>query len=317
MLQITPAALALLRSAQEAANSRIRRKLQRAKSARKLNAERSGRLTDLTARILKTGEPTVFAFEGACRAGIRASLCLEGWKWADADDAARAVIGRALNQIGAERPTWNQGQPEYVSLAGTARTHCARCGGKIDEDRGSTNGTPVRYCSDLCAHNAMAERKRLSGEKVSLAEYLATCAARSAQTMEERATDCAHCGTVFVTRRADRKFCSRECYAEAKTKWQDRECLHCGTVFKPKNSGGKGVSRYCSRECAGAMRVRSRPALQCLTCSTIFYPPYPSDKRSYCSPVCNPFATKAAKAAFLCEQISQMPPAASGGSTAG
>lgn len=299
MLQITPATLHMLRSAQEAANSKVRRKQQRAKSARRLNADRANELTDLTAKILRAGQPTNFAFEGACRAGIRASLCLQGWGWIDADEAALAVVGKALNHIGAERPTWNQGQPEYAVLSGLERTRCARCGGKIDDDRGGNNGVPVKYCSKLCADADHQERKRLSGERIAKAEYLAMCAARSAQTVEERATDCAGCGTIFLTRFADKKYCSHSCYSRSLVKYPERDCETCGQKFTPHGR----PRRFCSQACAYAVHKKKAAAVQCLGCSAIFYPKNQSYKNSYCSAECNPRAAKAARAEFICTPI--------------
>ncbi|CAA0095055.1 Uncharacterised protein [Starkeya nomas] len=312
MLQITPETRRRLRIATAWDDFRERQKKASKTKPRKLNRIRFDELVSDIAGILKQGEPTRFAFEGACRNGVRSSLCLEGWRWPDADHTAVEVVAAALAQIGAVRPTWWQGQPEFADTD-TSKGFCAfrRCGKPIPIDRGERNGKAVKYCCDSCASMAAAELRRKEHRRMSIADYLAFSAARSAETERLRSRNCEQCGSFFATRDERRNYCSRSCFADSRRKWQERECLHCGAVFKPKNTGGKGVSRYCSRECAGTMRIKSRPALQCLTCSTIFYPPYPSDKRSYCSPVCNPFATKAAKAAFLCEQTSQTLPLAS------
>lgn len=68
-------------------------------------------ITAAIMRILDTGEPTKFAFEGACHAGLRARLCLEGTAWPQADKFANEVVNEALRRIGASRPTWQEGSP--------------------------------------------------------------------------------------------------------------------------------------------------------------------------------------------------------------
>lgn len=310
MLQITPKALKSLRivKAWDAYRDR-QRKTDKAKKKAKFRALDRNRFDELVGditRIMKQGQPTPFAFEGSCRHGVRSSLCLDGWSWPDADNTAAEVIAAALGRIGATRPTWFQGQPEYADTD-TSRGFCAhrRCGRPIPIERGLRNGKPVKYCCDECGHMATAEIRRREGRQVSMAEWLALCAARSSEKERQRSRNCDQCGTFFVTRDAKRKFCSRTCFFEAEKKWQDRECLNCGKTFSPKNSGPKaGVSRYCSRLCGTEGRKKSnpRPALSCVTCATIFYPIFPSDKRRYCSPTCNPFASKAAKSAFRCDE---------------
>lgn len=296
MLQITPVMLHMLRSAQEAANSKVRRKTQRAKSARRLNTDRANELTDLTSKILRTGQPTNFAFEGACRAGIRASLCLQGWGWTDADEAALAVVGRALNRIGAERPTWDQGQPEYAVLSGLERTRCARCGDKIEEDR-STRGLPRKYCSKLCSYSAYHERARISGQKVSRAEYLALSAARSKKTLEDRATDCANCGVIFLTKFADKKFCSQACYHQSHTKYAERDCENCGKTFKPNGRPRK----YCSQACA--VHKKSSSAFRCLACSTLYYQNGQHYNKTFCSRACSQQGIAPEHYEFVCTPV--------------
>jgi hypothetical protein len=311
MLAITPQTLIYLRTGQQASDAFLRQKLAEKRKAepRRMDQVRFRQLVDKAACILRTGESTKFEFEGACRHGIRSALCLGGWPWSDADAAAAAIVAKALNQIGAVRPTWDQGQPDYAVAYGSQRSRCARCDGPIAEDRGSSNGTPVKFCSDLCAHNAMAERKRISGEKVSLAEYLATCVARTERTMQERAAVCQNpaCGRLFPTKDRDRKYCSRKCWDAREKLYPERVCERpeCGNVFTPKNSG-KSVSRYCSRECANLSRRKVRPALTCQNpdCRTIFYPDFPSDKRKYCSDACRPEAVRRLAALrWRCEEV--------------
>lgn len=104
------------------------------------------RLIDGTAAIMRRGEPTVFAFEGFMRHGLRAGLCLRGWSWHDADDLAADIVRSALNQIGAKRPTIAQGQPEWAQdgVILIERERCARCGWQLPEYH-------RKFCSSRCA----------------------------------------------------------------------------------------------------------------------------------------------------------------------
>jgi len=84
--------------------------------------------------------------EGPLRHGIRASLCLRGWKWRDADRAAQATVEGALRRVRAVRPTWSEGQPEHTIHAGTLieRTRCANCHKELV-------GEQRKFCSRGCA----------------------------------------------------------------------------------------------------------------------------------------------------------------------
>jgi len=136
----------------------------KAKDRRRMTKDRRRHLVDAIAAILKAGDPTPFSFEATCRHGLRARLCLEGWNWQDADITAADIVARALMQIGAKRPTWAEGQPEYVQLGAGAqieRTRCIRCHGKLPEGH-------YKFCSHLCAggHHSHLERIREAEETI-------------------------------------------------------------------------------------------------------------------------------------------------------
>lgn len=114
------------------------------------------KLIDQTAAILRQGEPTSFAFEGFMRHGLRSGLCLRGWSWPAADEMASDIVRSALAQIGAKRPTYQQGQPEWVQygVVLVERERCVQCGAKL----------PVghrKFCSSRCAraHNDTLHRR--------------------------------------------------------------------------------------------------------------------------------------------------------------
>lgn len=166
MLQLSPQLLAYLRSTQASAGSHgstVAVSLARRESApRKLNQARRNHLIDKTAKILNTGEASKFEFEASCRHGIRSSLCLQGWSWTDADLIATEIVAAALNRIGAERPTWAEGQPEYTQNGGGAlieRTRCIRCHTQLPEGH-------YKFCSKLCgqSHREVLIRRQIMSE---------------------------------------------------------------------------------------------------------------------------------------------------------
>ncbi|MFG1342106.1 hypothetical protein [Xanthobacter autotrophicus] len=115
------------------------------KRGQKLKAAARSRFIDIVAPILRRAEPTPFAFEGVMRAGIRSMLCLKGWEWGSADRAAEDVVEGALSRIGAARPTWKAGQPEWTQdgVVYVPRTRCVNCGKTLPE--GSR-----KYCGKEC-----------------------------------------------------------------------------------------------------------------------------------------------------------------------
>lgn len=90
--------------------------------------------------------PTVFGLEGPLRHALREAFCSQGWRWSDADDTARHLVETALFSLGAMRPSWNEGQPEWSIESGTLieRTRCARCHAPLPEGR-------HKFCSRLCS----------------------------------------------------------------------------------------------------------------------------------------------------------------------
>lgn len=153
MLMVTPETLRFLRN---------REALQRKAKKRRVSQAYRRRLIDQTAAILRRGEPTYFALEAFMRHGLRSGLCLRGWHWHDADELAKEVISAALNQIGAKRPTWKQGQPEWTQegVITIERERCIRCGWKLPEGH-------LKFCSALCGAAQNKElHRRFEAEQV-------------------------------------------------------------------------------------------------------------------------------------------------------
>lgn len=126
------------------------------------------RLVNAMAAIMRkdvqTGEAaTVFRHEGLFIHLLRGRLCLVGWPWIMADVVARQLVAEALDRIEAERPTWYEGQPEYVIQPGVliARTRCVRCHKKLPEGH-------HKFCGELCgnAHRLRIMRLQEARDKV-------------------------------------------------------------------------------------------------------------------------------------------------------
>ena len=235
-------------------------------------------------RILDAGRSSKFEYEAATRVGLRAGFCLEGRTWKFADTYAAAIVKEALHRIGAARPTWEQGQPEWAQdgFAPVQRFFCSGCARPIPKDRTSRIGLPVKYCSDLCMGAAYARKARRSGERMKSRQWIARCAARTRHTKEQMMVPCMHCGTDFVAKYHGQKFCSRRCAFGDQIMHRELPCAVCGNTFKPR---GK-VSKYCSKACRGRALTKERAERQCPQCGTVFRPTKPSDKKRYCSPAC-------------------------------
>src|SRR3546814_17904097 len=72
-----------------------------------------------------------------------------------ADLLAAAIVEDALRKVGAQRPTWQQGQPEWTQegVIYIQRTRCIRCRWKLPP--GHRNS-----CSQLCAQGHLPARAR-------------------------------------------------------------------------------------------------------------------------------------------------------------
>lgn len=149
--------------------------------------------------VLKQHNNTVFEFEGYCRHEVRGRLCLEGWQWQVADDFAAAVLDTALRRLGAQRPSWREGQPQWTQegYIFVERTRCVNCGGKIPE------GNKL-YCGSNCNAAAKEREYRLMASAGDLAWRLE----------RRRVVECRNCGRPFAQyaeRGPGRSFCSPSC----------------------------------------------------------------------------------------------------------
>jgi hypothetical protein len=166
-------------------------------------------LRDEVADCVRTGEPTPFAYEASCRHGLRSSLVLRGWKWARADFIANEIVVDALRIIGAKRPSWYEGQPEFTRTV-QERLRCAnkKCGKPIERESDQV----MLYCSEPCRQRTKSERQAVDRRKEQAAASRAwRAAARAAGPLRL----CELCSAPFnaldITGKKPQRFCSRTC----------------------------------------------------------------------------------------------------------
>ncbi|RWP80459.1 hypothetical protein [Mesorhizobium sp.] len=219
-----------------------------------------------------------FEFEGACRAGLRSALCLDGNSWQRADDEAASIIETCLR--GHRRPTWLQGQPE-----GADRENCLGCGQLLDTSERQLRR--VSYCSEMC--QASARVRREEGDRFNRAQ--ACQKAFKAVTRRHRPEQlCTHCGTAFRPGDESAGFCSAACARYARhAKLDKRECATCRAPFQPL--ARKKAGRFCSLPCyhvstsgqPAATKATLAPRI-CDHCSETFQRARP--KAKFCSAKC-------------------------------
>ena len=220
MLMISPRTLAALRSETRAVPVTLPKlrclepRQAPPPKARRLPRNRREALAELVGTIMREIEPTPFAAEGPCRAGIRARLCEDGWRWSEADAQADEIVQSALSRVGAKRPSWEEGQREHAQkeYADRGRETCKRCGRPLPDNRRI-------YCGPVCEKSARLDRDRqadLEADSVRKKLYLAAWSERQPER------SCVVCGKAFRPRNPRSKTCSRACALEAAKLAADR-----------------------------------------------------------------------------------------------
>lgn len=173
---------------------------------KRLTRDRRRIVRERIVAIMRLVEPTPFAAEGPCRAGIRSSLCLQGWSWQAADDVAAEIVAAALNVVGAKRPTWYQGQPEWTQPGALPieRQRCIRCGKRLPEGH-------YKFCSKDCS-NALHEERRASRSREERA--LAAHAYRAAWRARQPEQPCEGCGAMFQPGKKGQRYCRPACVSK-------------------------------------------------------------------------------------------------------
>lgn len=207
--------------------------------------------------ILRDWRQSPFEHEGSARAGVRSALCLQGFDWYRADCEAAAIVAESLRLLGAKRPTWEQGQREYV----TPRENCWRCGGEISEDM-LFGKVAIGFCSEECARFSMSGRDYESSLRYT---QMYVAAEEAIKRSRNPARPCEYCATLFRPTKVDRRFCSNRCADAANVILHPISCKVCRKSFKP----WRGSSTYCSYVCLGIDR-RKNPDVECIQCGKSF-----------------------------------------------
>lgn len=175
-----------------------------------LPRDRERAIRDKIAALIRDGfeegQPSKFWCEGSARYGLRSSLCLQGWDWTPADNVAAKIVAAALNQVGARRPGWYEGQPEWTQPGALPieRDTCLRCRKPLPEGH-------RRFCSHVCSTAYNSERRRQAkGEEVA-AVHRAYMAAWSAKQPDRV---CEGCGGTYRPKKPQQRFCSPECVTD-------------------------------------------------------------------------------------------------------
>lgn len=218
---------------------------------------------------------TPFQFEGAVRAGLRSGLCLADHGWQASDDEAAGLVTEALRGMGAERPTWEQGQRGYAE----PHDFCEWCGGAMDDEE-RTRGQ--RFC---CAEHAKAGLAHMARKDRRNFGRALESARRMVKRSDAEPRICAQCGTSFQPGRPHQVYCSQSCSAKATnaavaSSLGQLTCDCCCETFSPKNA----AQRFCSERCAKRVenartRIRNGNARLSAICFDIVFT-FPANERA-------------------------------------
>lgn len=228
--------------------------------------------------LLRRWQLSPFEYEGRVRAGLRSALCLKGHAWHKADHEAAKIVGEGLRLLGAVRPSWLEGQPQYP----LGRDYCWTCRGPLDQEARASRRA---FCCDECRRSALTHRMAL----VTVADnavYFASRYAAMKEGLPERV--CHWCGTTYKPTHLDQKFCSYVCSGRSsagENLVKQKPCMHCGEPFRGRHQKAK----FCSAECrVGYIKAHGPlarlPERHCDFCKAVFRPG--SAAARYCSATC-------------------------------
>ena len=248
---------------------------------------------------------SAFEHEGSTISSLRSGLCLQGHGWLRANAEATRFVAEALAKLGAQRPSWEQGQAEYT----VPRETCSWCGSPVREEY-LFGPHAIGFCSDLCARTAVERRdyetKRREGslwraatDTIERGQHEPRECAQCRRRFRPREADhqfctpacahaslvtlplrgCARCGEQYRPLRENQRYCSRSCSAAETRLHADRACDHCARMFRPTSAD----ARFCSRACMGLAK-RTLELRRCVACNEEFRPR--SGRQRYCSRGC-------------------------------
>lgn len=241
--------------------------------------------------VLRDWRSSPFENEGSLRAGLRSALCLEGHGWMRSDMEAERILAECFRIMGAKRPTWAQGQREYVE----PRENCAWCSALLPEEL-QRGGSRSMYCSDVCARSAI-ERRTVAGKVNRDRAY--TTAYDALRRLKSPIRQCSHCSRNFRSAHSSQHFCSTECRAASRIVVPMCTCNQCGVQFRPRMSSrmvAEGRGKFCSIECKAKHQREERFNRECIFCSASFVSS--SRKAEYCSSSCKNASYRASQGIF-------------------
>lgn len=217
------------------------------KHKRILTAAQGAAAIEGATRILGNWTFSKFEHEAHCRHGIRQGLCLAGHPWDASDSAAVYIVAEALANLGAQRPSWAEGQHEYV----TPRENCRRCGRDLEADA-YTGKRRTTYCSVECAR---ADIEAIEDGNRKATNVVYARAQRLVRRARTKPRLCPECGSTFQPRNESsaQVFCSHSCRAKgfrrkALSNSYEFTCVICGSHYVHRDKR----SRYCSPSCKSA-----------------------------------------------------------------
>ncbi|MCM2440710.1 hypothetical protein HGO34_13395 [Agrobacterium vitis] len=263
-----------LKARNERLGTQHKAKSRKTKQRQIIKGDRRKHVIDKVMDTLSDWRYSPFEHEGPCHTGLRSALCMEGYSWSLSNTEAGNIVGEALRLTGAKRPSWDQGQPEYL----LAYDVCSGCHGPMPEDM-ITGGRRGRFCSDECARSFLVKRDFTSSLHASRIE----ASAFSLINRDRRPLrTCENCGDQyrgFSRNDHSQKYCSRNCYGQAKRKLQQQDCPICSKGFHPLHEG----QVHCSWACLRQMKLEKT----CVVCKQNFNAK--SKKAIYCSEKCRSY----------------------------
>lgn len=225
--------------------------------------------------VLKDWHLSPFENEGAVRSSVRSSLCLRGYSWQAAENEAITLINAAFMIMGVERPTWEQGQREYVE----PRENCKWCGKPMPSEY-LTSGKKIRFCSATCAKAAFQQR---SFEDKTHYNHVRAEVYRIFKRENSETKICATCGKHFKPDRTCKGlYCSMECASLAHRTVPDKTCLNCGKTFR-KGTKHTGI-KFCSKACWTEYQANKTPLARCDYCRKLYHKKV--EHARFCSTAC-------------------------------
>ena len=156
----------------------------------------------------------------------------------------------------------NEGQGKFCSRGCYSKSRitrvslpCQECGKTFEAFPAGLKIGKGKYCSNECANRSTGRERRRTFEKC----------------------QCEFCGKTFETKQTPAqanegkpRFCSRECFAQARKNRTEKRCEYCGNKISLTPGAIKqGRGRFCSRDCANKA-YQKRIEFTCIVCGTNF-----------------------------------------------